>query len=215
MVDVKICGVTTPDILEVASRAGARYIGFVFVSSSPRYIHPEQARILSRQMPTGVRSVGLFSDPDDETLSRTLSAVPLDYIQLHGNETPSRVAQIKATHHLPVIKAFSVSLPEDVERVESYLPVIDWILFDSKPHPSANLTGGSGVPFDWNILKGKTFSKPWMLSGGLTPETVADALSKLAPDAVDVSSGVEKERGKKDPEKIRNFIEEVKRTPDR
>lgn len=210
MVDIKICGVTTPEITSVVAGAGARFVGFVFVPQSPRFIDIERARLLARQLPTGVRSVGLFVNPDDETLSRVLGAVSLDMIQLHGDESPARVQDIKSRYHIPVIKAFPISQKEDVDQIDSYLSVIDWILFDAKSPQNSDITGGNGIPFDWTILKDKKFPKPWMLSGGLTADNVGDALSVLSPDAVDVSSGVEMSRGVKDAEKIRKFIEAVK-----
>lgn len=210
MTSIKICGIKTPEILSVAASAGARFAGFVFVPQSPRYIHPEQARLLSRQLPTGLRSVGLFVDPSDEDLGHILGAVSLDFIQLHGNESPARIQAIKSRFNIPVIKAFAISAADDLDQVAAYIPVIDWILFDAKAPASSNIAGGNGVAFDWAILKDKNFAKPWMLSGGLTPENVADALSILNPDAVDVSSGVESSRGVKDAQKVRDFIAAVK-----
>lgn len=210
MTSIKICGIKTPEILSVAASAGARFAGFVFVPQSPRYIHPEQARLLSRQLPTGLRSVGLFVDPSDEDLAHILGAVSLDFIQLHGDENPARVQAIKSRFNIPVIKAFAISAADDLDQVAAYIPVIDWILFDAKAPASSNIAGGNGVAFDWTILKDKKFSKPWMLSGGLTPENVADALNILNPDAVDVSSGVESSRGVKDAQKVRDFIAAVK-----
>ena len=207
---IKICGIKTPEIVAIAADAGARFVGFVFVPESPRYIHPEQARLLSRQLPTGLRSVGLFVNPTDEDLAQVLGAVSLDFIQLHGHESPARVAAIKSRFHLPVIKAFAISTAEDVTGVAPYLSVIDWILFDAKAPATSNIAGGNGVAFDWTILKDKQFPKPWMLSGGLTPENIADALSVLSPDAIDVSSGVEMTRGVKDAQKIRDFCVAVK-----
>lgn len=210
MTQIKICGIKTPDILSAVTSAGARFAGFVFVPQSPRYIHPEQARLLVRECPTGLRSVGLFSNPDDENLLRILEQVPLDMIQLHGNESPARIGEIKSRTHLPIIKSFSISNKEDVELVASYLSVIDWILFDAKAPPHSNISGGNGISFDWTILKDKKFEKPWMLSGGLTPDNVTEALSILTPDAVDVSSGVESTRGVKDAQKIRDFCVAVR-----
>lgn len=207
---IKICGIKTPDAIAIAAQSGARMVGFVFVDASPRFIHPEQARILARQIPTGIRSVGLFADADDETLARVLASVPLDMIQLHGAETPARVQAIKSRFALPVIKAFPVASAEDVAAVAPYLDCVDWILFDAKPPTGAKITGGHGVAFDWTILRDKKFAKPWMLSGGLTAENVGDALSILSPDAVDVSSGVESARGVKDMDKIRAFCAAIR-----
>lgn len=210
MTDIKICGIKTPEILSSVARSGARFAGFVFVENSPRAIHPEQARLLARQLPTGLRSVGLFVDPDDETLSRVFATVPLDMIQLHGSESVARVQAIKSRFAVPVIKAIPIANADDLALAETYLPVVDWLLFDAKL-PSSQMTGGNGVPFDWTILKGKKFAKPWMLSGGLTAENVAEALAVLSPDALDVSSGVESERGVKDAAKIAAFVAAVRR----
>lgn len=205
MTHIKICGIKTPDILSVIASAGARFAGFVFVKQSPRYIDPEAARILCRSSPTGLKNVGLFVNPDDENLLRICEQVPLDMLQLHGNESPARLQDIRSRTGLPIIKSFSISNADDLNFVDSYIPVIDWILFDAKAPASSNITGGNGVSFDWTILKDKKFKKPWMLSGGLTPENVSNALSILSPDAVDVSSGVESIRGVKDAKKIRDF----------
>ena len=210
MVDIKICGIQTPDILSIVAQSGARFAGFVFAEHSPRAIHPEQARLLARQLPTGLRSVGLCVDPDDYLLSRIVSAVPLDFIQLHGHESVARVQAIKSRYHIPIIKAFALSSPEDLAQIEAYVPVIDWILCDAKAPAGGKIPGGNGIPFDWTILKEKKFAKPWMLSGGLTSANVGEALSLLSPDAVDVSSGVESQRGVKDAGKIKEFIAAVK-----
>lgn len=206
---VKICGLSDPANLSTAIKAGARYVGFVFYPPSPRNISAETAKELSLSVPTGIRSVGLFVDPSDEQLEQTLGIVPLDMIQLHGSETPARIAEIKARFSMPIMKAFNIREEADLTPVPDYEDVTDWLLFDSKPE-TATLPGGTGQSFDWNLLAGKTFSKPWMLSGGLTPDNVRDALSQLSPDAVDVSSGVESAPGAKDAAKIKAFIEAVK-----
>jgi len=210
MVQVKICGIQTPQTLSVAASAGARFVGFVFVPKSPRYVAPEQARLLNLQCPTGIKSVGLFSNPDDQHLMDVLNITSLDFIQLHGDESPSRVQDIKSKFNIPVIKAFSISTTGDLKSVLPYISLIDWILFDAKPPPNSKITGGNGIPFDWTILKEKRFEKPWMLSGGLTPDNIKEALSILTPDAVDVSSGVESSRGVKDPQKITDFIKAIR-----
>jgi len=207
MVHVKICGIKTPEALTAAIEAGARYIGFVFYPPSPRNIERDTAKELALMMPTGVRSVGLFVDPDDAFLDAVLGHVPLDMIQLHGTETPARVREIKQKYAMPIIKALSVSCAEDLEAAGEH-DEADWLLFDAKSSDPA-MPGGMGQVFDWHILQGKKFSKPWMLSGGLTPENVVNALEILRPDAVDVSSGVESARGIKDNLKIRAFIHAV------
>ncbi len=211
MTDVKICGLSTPETLQTAIESGARFVGFVFYPPSPRHVSVDIAANLARSLPTGVRSVGLFVDPDDETLVKVTGSVPLDMIQLHGDETPERVSAIKALTHLPVMKAIRVASAADLEGVEEFENVADWLLFDTKLE-NADLPGGTGHSFDWNILAGREFKKPWMLAGGVTAENVTEALSILSPNAVDVSSGVESSRGVKDSEKIRTFIQAVKNT---
>jgi len=206
MTAVKICGLSTPETLNAAIEAGARYIGFVFYEASPRNVSFDTAWNLARTVPTGVRSVGLFVDPSDEELERIATGIQLDMIQLHGNETPERVAEIKERYAMQVMKAIRVREEKDLKTVTQYEAVADWLLFDSKPE-KATLPGGTGHTFDWNLLKGKTFSKPWMLGGGLTPENVGDAIAQLSPTAVDVSSGVESTPGQKDTAKIKTFIE--------
>lgn len=209
MTDVKICGLSKPETLAAAINAGARYVGFVFYTPSPRNIAPDTAKELALAVPTGVRNVGLFVDPTDEQLEETLGIVPLDMLQLHGQESPARIAEIKAKFAMPVMKAINIREAADLNTVPAYEAVIDYLLFDSKPEKST-LPGGTGEKFDWTLLAGRTFSKPWMLSGGLTPENVADAIAQLSPTAVDVSSGVESTPGTKDAAKIKAFIEAAK-----
>jgi len=205
-IPVKICGLKDPENLEAAVRGGARYVGFVFYPPSPRHLSFDIAWNLARAVPTGVRSVGLFVDPDDAQLAEIVTGVQLDMIQLHGDETPARVAEIKARYAMPVMKAIRVASADDLANVADYEAVADWLLFDAKPD-GADLPGGTGESFDWNILAGREFQKPWMLSGGLTAANVQEALSILTPDALDISSGVEITRGQKDPAKIKAFIE--------
>lgn len=207
--EVKICGLSTPETLQAAVDAGARFVGFVFYPPSPRNVNLDTAYELARSVPTGVRTVGLFVDPDNALLDQIVTGVQLDMIQLHGNETPDRVKEIKERYGAQVMKAIRVGSDRDLEGVEAYESVVDWLMFDAKPD-GANLPGGMGERFDWNILAGRDFKKPWMLAGGLDADTVQEALAILKPDAVDVSSGVESARGVKDIEKIKAFIEAVK-----
>ncbi|MCB1720973.1 MAG: phosphoribosylanthranilate isomerase [Alphaproteobacteria bacterium] len=209
MTAVKICGLKDAENLKTAIKSGARYIGFVFYPPSPRNIAPDSAKELSLSLPTGVKAVGLFVDPTNEQLEHILGIVPLDMLQLHGSESPQRVQQINNKFAMPIMKAIKIREPADLDQISAYEPVVDWLLFDSGPE-NATLPGGTGQRFDWSLLAGKTFSKPWMLSGGLTPENVAKALSQLSPTAVDVSSGVESAPGIKDAEKIKAFIAAVK-----
>lgn len=208
MTEAKICGLKTPEHLRLAAQEGARYAGLVFYPPSPRALTREQGALLARQAPPGLAVVGLFVDPDDAFLDEILKQVPLGMVQLHGDEAPRRVAAIRARTGLPVMKALRVAAPEDLEPLSLYENVADWILFDAKS--AAPLPGGNGVAFDWTILKDTRPRKPWMLSGGLTPENVRTALSVLQPDAVDVSSGVEDTPGIKSADKIRTFLQAVK-----
>jgi len=209
MTDVKICGLSDPDNLAAAIEGGARFVGFVFYPPSPRNVSFDTAWNLARAVPTGVRSVGLFVNPEDEQLERIVTGIQLDMIQLHGDESPGRINEIKQRFSMPIIKAIRVASEEDLYDIEGFEAAADWLLFDAKP-PNASLPGGTGESFDWNILKGREFKKPWMLSGGLDETNVEQALSILKPNAVDISSGVESAPGIKDENKIKNFIKAVK-----
>ncbi|UEM02346.1 phosphoribosylanthranilate isomerase [Skermanella rosea] len=206
-VQVKICGVSHPGAVTAAVQGGARYIGLVFYERSPRHVAPPLAAELARMVPTGVRTVGLFVDPTNEYLEHVVSQVPLDLIQLHGDETPERVAEIRAAFSMPVMKAIKVSSAADLDAVDAYAAVADRLLFDAKPPAKvAALPGGNGIAFDWTILTGRTWSKPWMLSGGLTAGNVAEAIAVSGAASIDVSSGVEDRPGHKDPDLIRDFL---------
>jgi phosphoribosylanthranilate isomerase len=203
-VKVKICGVRTPAIIETAAAAGADYVGLVFVARSPRYLGFEEAAALAQAARGKIETVAVLVDPDDDLIDRVIDAADPDLLQLHGGETPERVAAIKARTALPVIKALAIAGAEDVAAADSYAASADQILFDAKADPRAPLTGGNGVAFDWRALKG--FAAPFALSGGLTPDTVADAVRLTGAALVDVSSGVERSPGEKDAELVRRFI---------
>ncbi len=206
----KICGIKTPEALKAATENGARFVGFVFFPPSPRYVSIDTAKELSLMLPTGVRSVGLFVNPTDDQLDNVLGRVQIDMIQLHGDESPARISEIKHKYAMPIIKALPISTADDIDAIDEYETLVDWLLFDAKPPANADNPGGLGEVFDWHILKEEKFSKPWMLSGGLTPDNVSDALSILSPNAVDISSGVESARGIKDDNKIKAFLAAVK-----
>lgn len=213
-IDVKICGVRTPDAIEAAVAGGARYVGFVFYPPSPRSLSPQLAGQLGRAVPTGVRAVGLLVDPDDALLEQVVGQVPLDLLQLHGHETPERVAEIRADFQIPVMKALPIAGPEDLRQVRDYEAVADRLLFDAKPPDNvAALPGGNGLAFDWTLLAGRDWQRPWMLSGGLTLDNLAEAVAIAGARAVDVSSGVEDRPGAKSPEKIRAFLSRAKALP--
>ncbi|CCJ07577.1 N-(5\'-phosphoribosyl)anthranilate isomerase [Methylocystis sp. SC2] len=202
---VKICGLSSPETLLAAIEAGADMAGFVFFEKSPRHIDLETARTLGLLAQERIAKVALAVDADDAALQDIIDALAPDYLQLHGKETPARVAEVKARFGLPVIKAAGVATPDDVEAARAYEDIADVILFDAKPAPNAAIPGGGGVAFDWNLLCGVT-AKNWMLSGGLDPGNVAAAMRLTGARAVDVSSGVERERGVKDAAKIAAFL---------
>ena len=203
---VKICGPTEPAGVAAAVEAGARYVGFVFFPKSPRRAAAALAAALAATVPLGVAKVGLFVNPDDALLQEVLARVPLDIIQLHGQETPARVAQIRQLAGLPVMKAVGVAEPRDLDALWDYGLVADMLLIDAKPPKNAALPGGNGLAFDWRLLAGRQILKPWLLAGGLTPDNVSQALRLTRAQGVDVSSGVESAPGVKDPELIRKFI---------
>ncbi|WP_353142176.1 phosphoribosylanthranilate isomerase [Paracoccus sp. (in: a-proteobacteria)] len=205
-VSVKICGLTEATGLSAAVEAGARYVGFVFFPKSPRNVTPETAAGLAVQVPLGVAKVGLFVNPDDAALDAVLSRVPLDIIQLHGSESPDRVAEVKSRFGLPVMKAVGISEPQDLDALWDYGLVADMLLIDAKPSQNATLPGGNGLAFDWRLLAGRQILKPWLLAGGLTPANVAEAIRLTRAPGVDVSSGVESAPGIKDPARVRDFI---------
>jgi len=205
-IDAKICGLTEPRTLDTAVRCGAAFVGFVFFPPSPRAVSPEQAAPLVRSVPAPVRSVGLFVDPDDMVLDRVLAEVPLDILQLHGEEPVERVAEIKARTGLSVIKVFKIADAEDFAAVRRYEQVVDYLMFDAKPPKDGTRPGGNATAFDWTLLRGRSWAKPWFLAGGLTPDNVAGAAKMTGAQLVDASSGLEESLGKKSPEKIRKFL---------
>lgn len=205
-VAVKICGLSQPESVDAALKAGARYLGFVFFEKSPRNVTPAKAAALAADVPLGIARVGLFVNPDDAALQSTLAHVPLDIIQLHGQESPARVAEVKALTGLPVMKAVGISEAADLDALWDYGLVADMLLVDAKPPKDAALPGGNGLAFDWRLLVGRQMVRPWLLAGGLTPENVAQAIRLTRAPGVDVSSGVESAPGVKDAEKIRQFV---------
>lgn len=206
MAQVKICGLRDPAHVAEAAAAGARYLGFVFFPRSPRAVTPAEAAALAADVPPGVARVGLFVDPDDALLDAVLAQVPLDMIQLHGRESPDRVAEVRAATGLPVMKAVGIAGPEDLPALTHYGLVADMLLVDAKPQPGAALPGGNGLAFDWQLLRGRRLLRPWLLAGGLTPLNVAQAIRLTGALGVDVSSGVESAPGVKDSGLIRAFL---------
>lgn len=208
-VQVKICGLTTREAVITAQEGGADYIGFVFFPRSPRHLSPSHAAELAAIVPS-LHSVAVLVSPSDDEIHNLLSAFPPTFLQLHGEETPERVAAIRSRFALPVIKALSIRTEQDLVQVTEYEKVSDMLLFDAKA--PAGLPGGNGVSFDWTLLSGRHFAKPWFLSGGLSEANVSDALRITNAPLVDVSSGVESTPGVKDLRLIRNFITLAKST---
>jgi len=206
---VKICGLRTEADVAAVAAAGAAYMGLNFFPRSPRYVDLETAHRLALAAPEGLAKVGLVVDADDATLDAIVGAVPLDMLQLHGGESPERVEEVRARYGLPVMKALGVAGPEDLPAILDYSTVADQILIDAKPPKDAVLPGGNGLTFDWRLVAGRHWLRPWMLAGGLTPENVGDAVLLTGAKQVDVSSGVESAPGVKDPEKIRAFCAAV------
>lgn len=205
-VRAKICGVREQAALAAAVEGGAAYVGFVFFPPSPRNIAPEAARDLALSVPEGVAKVGLFVNPDDGELGTVLDTVPLDMIQLHGKESPKRVAEVRAQTGLPVMKAVGIADADDLAALDVFARVADQILVDARPPRGAELPGGNGLAFDWRLIAGRRWACPWMLAGGLTPENVREAIRLTGARQVDVSSGVERAPGVKDPGRIRDFL---------
>jgi phosphoribosylanthranilate isomerase len=203
-VKVKICGVRTPAIVDAAAEEGADYIGLVLFPKSLRHVEVEEARALAAIAKGRIGRVAVVVDPDDALLDEIAERVRPDLLQLHGSESPDRVAAIKARTSLPAMKAISIAAPGDVAEASRYAGIADAILFDTKPEAGAAVPGGNGVAFDWLALKGH--SGPFALSGGLHPDTVGEAIRVTGAALVDVSSGVERAPGEKDANLVRRFI---------
>ena len=210
-VRAKLCGLTTPDDIDAAAAAGAAYIGLVFFEKSPRNVAIETARSLAIHAPVGLAKVALVVNADDAALDRITDRVPLDMLQLHGSESPQRVAAVKARYGLPVMKALGIASRVDVARAQLYSGVADQLLLDAKPLEGEALPGGNGLSFDWRLLEGESWSVPWMLAGGLTPDNVAEAVRRSAARQVDVSSGIETAPGQKSAELMAKFVSEANR----
>jgi phosphoribosylanthranilate isomerase len=206
-VRVKICGLKSPADVAATAAAGAAYAGFNFFPRSPRHVTPEQARALALVAPDGLCKVALVVDADNATLDAIVAEVPLDMLQLHGHETPARVAEVKARYGLPVMKVIGVAEEADFAGLLDFQLVADQILVDAKAPKGAVLPGGNGLTFDWRLLVGRKWLKPWMLAGGLTPENVGQAIQRTGARQVDVASGVESAPGVKDAARIAAFVE--------
>lgn len=203
---VKICGLTTPAAVAEAARGGARFAGFVFFPPSPRFLSLPRAAALAARVPAGLARVGLVVDADDALLEAIVAAVPLEMLQLHGQEPPERVAAIRRRFGLPVIKAIGIGASADLHAIAGYETVADWLLFDARPPAGAVLPGGNARPFAWELLRGVRCARPWFLAGGLDADNVAEAVAASGAGAVDVSSGVEDRPGVKSAARIARFL---------
>lgn len=206
VIQVKICGLSTEPTLDAALGAGADFVGFVHFERSPRHVALDRAAALSRHAKGRAERVVLLVDPDDTLVAAAVEALDPDLIQLHGHESPERVAAIRSRTGRPVMKVIGVATPADLFALAAYKGHADRILLDAKPPKNAMLPGGNGFAFDWSLLDEADLPKDTMLSGGLTPETVAEALRRTGLTAVDVSSGVESAPGEKDVERIAAFV---------
>jgi phosphoribosylanthranilate isomerase len=203
---VKICGLRSRAEVGAAVAAGAAYVGLVFFPPSPRHVTLADARWVSESVPDGIVRVALTVDADDAALEALLEAVPIDMLQLHGRESPERVAEIRARFGRPVMKAVGIAEEADLQQLAVYSQVADQILVDARPARSADRPGGNGLAFDWRLVRAWRWTRPWMLAGGLTPENVAEAVRLTGADQVDVSSGVESRPGWKDAERVVAFV---------
>ncbi|MEL7166922.1 MAG: phosphoribosylanthranilate isomerase [Pseudomonadota bacterium] len=207
---VKICGLRQPDHIAAAADAGAAYVGFVFFEKSPRNVTLEEARALVLAVPAGVVKVALVVDADNAYLDALTAQVPIDMLQLHGRETPERVAEVKARYGLPVMKAVGIGSAGDLPALDAYARVADQLLVDTKPPKDADLPGGNGLTFDWSLIAGRRWPVPWMLAGGLTRDNVADAIAATGARQIDLSSAVESAPGVKDAGLIVDFMAAVR-----
>ncbi len=209
-IQVKICGIANVEGADAALRAGADFAGLVFHPHSPRNVTPDKAAQLAARLRGRTRVVALLSDPTDEEVDRALAVAKPDFIQLHGLESPERVAALRGRFGKPVIKALAVADASDLACVPAYESVADMLLFDAKAPLSAAREGGHGAAFDWKLLRGRIFKRPWLLAGGLNADNVARAIRTAEAPGVDVSSGVESAPGVKSPELIGAFIASVR-----
>ncbi|MDX1923450.1 MAG: phosphoribosylanthranilate isomerase [Alphaproteobacteria bacterium] len=209
-VSVKICGLKSDDAVNAAVKGGAAFLGFNFFEKSPRFVTPQAAAELSPLVPPTIPKVALFVDPSDAELEDTLAVFEADIIQLHGMESPTRVAEIKRIYGKPIIKAFAVSHVDDIEETVAYENLVSWFLFDARPPKNSELPGGNAEAFDWNIMKEYASPLPWMLAGGINSSNLKKAVTQSGAHIVDVASGVEIARGQKDPALILELLDKAK-----
>jgi len=211
MAGAKICGLNSQEAVAAALAGGAACLGFVFFAPSPRNLDPATAARLAAPVRGAARTVGVTVDPSDELLDRIMAGLKPDLIQLHGRETPARAAEIGRRTGAGVIKALPVSTAADLEAARQYETVVEHLMFDAKVPEGSALPGGVGAAFDWSLMHGRRFARPWFLAGGLDPWNVAEAIAASGAPLVDVSSGVERGAGIKDPALITSFLDAVGR----
>jgi len=211
MARVKICGLSTPETVAAALDGGAAFLGFNFFPASPRYLAPEDAARLAPPARGKAAIVAVTVDPDDDLLDQLMATLKPDLVQLHGKETPARARAVAARTGAGVIKALPASEPADLDAARAFETVVEHLMFDARPPADAAMPGGLGSPFDWTILAGRRFDRPYLLAGGLDPWNVQQALRLSGAPIVDVSSGVERGPGIKDPGLISAFLEAVRR----
>jgi phosphoribosylanthranilate isomerase len=212
MTKAKICGLSTPESVEAALAGGATHLGFNFFPASPRYVTPELAAQLAEPARGRAKIVALMGDPGWPLIEAVVTALLPDFVQLHGDEKPYRISDVSRQSGRPIIKALSVSTAADIKDAQAYDGLVAHLLFDAKPPKDAALPGGNGVAFDWTLLDGVKFQQPYFLAGGLNPWNVAEAVKLSGAPMVDVSSGVERGPGLKDPALITEFLDAVRRT---
>ncbi len=205
-VAVKICGLKTPEAVQAAVAGGARYVGFIFFSRSPRCVTLDDAARLAVAVPPGTDRVAVVVDADDRTLETILSRMPVEFLQCHGHETAERIEEIRHRFRIGVIKAVPVATTADLQAAEAYQDVADLLLFDSKAPAAADRPGGNALTFDWSLLGTRRWRRPWMLAGGINEENVLTAVRASGATALDISSGVEVAPGEKSIAKIRRFL---------
>jgi phosphoribosylanthranilate isomerase len=206
-VAAKICGLSSEEAVGAAVAGGAAYLGFNFYPPSPRAVSPARAAALCAAVPSGVQRVGIFVNAGDDAIRAVLDLAPIDILQFHGQESPDRIADAKVRFHRPVMKVIAIAAPEDVLAARRFEADADMLLFDAKPPRRVDaLPGGNGLAFDWHLIAGHKWRRPWMLSGGLTAALLPEAVRISGASAVDVSSGVERRPGDKDPDRIREFL---------
>lgn len=209
---IKICGLTTTGTLDAALDDGATFVGAVVFQKSPRHISPSNAGVLFERARGRAKIVAVVVDPDDALLEKIGRTLRPDFVQLHGRETPDRVRAVRALTGAGVIKALSIREPRDLDAAAQWEPHVNHLMFDARPPEGSALPGGVGHSFDWSLLAGRAFGKPWFLAGGLNPDNVAEALAVTGAPMVDVSSGVERAPGVKDAARIAAFMQAVRRS---